>query len=304
MASNSNAKVIYQKRTAYSLLQVIEKKGYRYLVFIDPDQPVHLQKPESIYQGYMKLNNPFRTAVPFADCFHLAWIFNPKIKNILMIGLGAATVPKRFLIDYPAINFTTVEIDPVVVKTAHRYFFLAEDDPRHQIIIADGRHYIQNTSVKFDLVMLDAFFCQTIPFRLFTAEFFNEIKLCLTKEGVFSINFNATLTGPHSYLFRALYKTLAFVFPTIYIFARKKDRPKEWQHIKLFALTENLDLSPTEIFQLAKELAKDKVTIKNYDKKAQTLYNIPIIAADIPILSDTFIPAEILSLSYCPKRST
>ncbi|PKM79030.1 MAG: hypothetical protein CVU88_07905 [Firmicutes bacterium HGW-Firmicutes-13] len=155
-------RIVYQAKTPYSFLQVFDKKGYRYLVFKDRSRPFSLERPENIYQSYMSLDNPACNNAPHTDFFHFAWIFNPELKTILMIGLGGGTVPRRFLNDYPEINFKTVEIDPVVVKVAYKYFFLPRD-PRHKVIVNDGRNFIRKSRKQVDLILLDAFFPVVSP---------------------------------------------------------------------------------------------------------------------------------------------
>lgn len=285
-------KVIYEVKTPYSLAQVIDKKGIRYLVFKDPTKPLYLQQPEAVYQSYMKLNNPYRTNIPFSDYFHLAWIFNDSLKSILMIGLGGGTTPKRFLFDYPEITFKTVEIDPEVVKIAHEYFYLPKNNFRHQVITGDGRRYISASNSSFDLILLDAFFSRTIPHHLFTVEFFKEVKNRLTKDGLMAINFNGSFTGSSSHLFRSLYKTMANNFARIYLFGSKKDTPDQMQNIILFGLKEDIDLTPAEIMQKAEKLSKDKVTVPGFSKRASDLYTGEIIVTDVPVLTDASPPTK------------
>ena len=297
----SRGKVIYEKATAYSLLQVVDKKNYRYLVFLDPAIPKEVQKPESIYQGYMDLHNPHGTSVPFADYLHLAWIFHPHLKDILMIGLGAGTVPKRFLTDYPEIFFTSVEIDPDVVEVASKYFYLPIN-ARHRVVVEDGRAFLDTTSTTstaYDLLLLDAFYCQTIPYHLYTAEFFSQAQGKLNPGGLVGINFGGTLTGPGSILFRSLYKTLTTVLPQVYVFARKKNKPHVWQNIQLFASTATSRLTPAEILGRAQELAKEKITIHSFVEKAKDIYPVPLdYLADATVLIDNNAPASgVLSLA-------
>lgn len=282
-------KVIYKVKTPYSSLQVIDKKGYRYLVFVDPKKPLFLQQPENIYQSIMDLNNPLSTSKTYADYCHLAWIFNPQLKTILMIGLGGGTVPKRFLHDYPEIYFKTVEIDSEVVRVAYDYFFLPRES-RHEVIIGDGRNYLKKTKKSFDLILLDAFFSYTIPHHLFTKEFFEEARKRLSKNGLLGININGALTGPNSTLFRSIYKTMDSIFPKLYLFSAKKDSPQNMQNIFVFALTENLNLSPEQIYDRARRLAQNKVKIAKYPLYARNIDHKSINLSDVPILSDAFPP--------------
>ncbi|KUO51407.1 MAG: hypothetical protein APF76_13630 [Desulfitibacter sp. BRH_c19] len=284
-------KVIYRAITPYNLIEVIDKNGIRYLVFKDPNQPMYRQRPEVTYQSYMVINDPLNTNATYADYFQLALIFNPQIITVLMVGLGGGIVPKRFLNDYPEMRFISIEVDSEVVKVAHQYFHLKQSS-RHRILVGDGRKYIQRTKETFDLILLDAFFATTVPYHLFTIEFYQEVNGCLNPNGLLGINIYGALTGSNSYLFRSLYQTLAFVFPRLYLFAAKKSTPEVMQNIFIFALQKDMDMTPEDIFKRAQILSQTKVSIPGYVEKAQKLYQEPIDVTDVPILSDQNSPVN------------
>ena len=48
--------------------------------------------------------------------------------NRLVIGLGAGSSEKAMLRDFPDVRMHAVEIDPVVVDVAQRYFEVPEDE--------------------------------------------------------------------------------------------------------------------------------------------------------------------------------
>ncbi len=282
-------RIVYKIKSRYSLIQVIDKKGYRYLVFQDPARPFHVQRPEEIYQSCMSLEAPLHNDVPYTDYFHLAWIFNLHIKEIIMIGLGGATVPKCFLKDYPEIYFRTVEIDPEVIRIAYRYFFLSLES-RHKITVGDGRDYIKKTQEPADLVLLDAFYSHTIPHHLFTVEFFEEIKNKLNEGGLLVINFNGALRGANSYLFSSLYKTLQVIFQEIYVFGSRKKSPGSIQNIIIFALKNPQNLERMDIIERARGLAAEKVTVPGYTHKARKLYEGPVELEEAQVIRDAISP--------------
>lgn len=286
---SGQGRIIYQARTPYSRLQVVDKNGFRYLVFADTSRGWLNQRPEMVYQSFVSLNDPLKTRATYADYFHLAWIFNPALKDILMIGLGGGITALRFLHDYPEVCFATVEIDPVVVEVAFKYFFLPRDS-RHRVIVGDGRGYLDRCVEKYDLILLDAFFSRTIPHRLSTVEFFRTVDQRLTPHGLLGININGAVNGSRSSLFRSIYKTLAGVFPELYLFTGKKGSPEQMQNIILFALKEPLQLSRDEITSRAGELAGAKVTVPGYTGFAGDLCQLPVAREGAAVLRDGEAP--------------
>ncbi len=291
-------KLQYKIDTPFNNIRVVDKKGFRYLVFIDKSKPLYLQRPENVYQTYMDLRKPFRTKVTYADYFHLAWIFNEKIKNICMIGLGGGAVSKQFLLHYPEVEFNTVEIDAEVVKIAHKYFYLPRS-PRHKIVVDDGRNFIKTTAKVYDYVILDAFFSRSIPHSLFTQEFYKEIKLKLADRGLIGINFNGALQGKNSILFHNIFHTLSSVLPKVYVFASKMEKPLQMQNIILFGVKSNTEVTQTDILEAAQKAGKKKPILKEYLPRVKELYTFPIELQDTNILQDRFPPENGLLNLYC-----
>ncbi len=88
-----------------------------------------------------------------------------------------------------------VDIDPEVIAIAKRYFQVPED-ARMRLVAKDGRRFVQEATDTYDLVFLDAYNSDTIPFHLTTREFYQEIKARLTPGGVVVSNIIGTLRGP------------------------------------------------------------------------------------------------------------
>jgi spermidine synthase len=281
--------LVYRAKTAYSELLVVDKNGRRYLLFADPQEPRRRQEPELVYQSFIDLDNPLETRATYADYFHLAWIFNPSLARVLLIGLGGGTVVQRFLHDYPEITVESVEIDPAVVEVAYKYFFLPRNY-RHRVIVSDGREYLEQDGAQYDLVLLDAFFSRTIPHRLFTVEFFRAARRRLAPQGILGININGAVTGTRSGLFRSVFRTLSTVYPVIYLFTGKKDSTAEWQNLILFALQEPLRLSRAAIMDRAAALAESKVTIPGYTAQAGHLCQTAVDPAGAAVLTDRTVP--------------
>src|SRR5690606_37893874 len=103
---------------------------------------------------------------------HLARVFHPSAEKAFFMGLGGGSAPARFLRDYPELSIDVAEIDPEVVRIAFAYFNLPEDEPRLRVTAEDGRLFLRKSDAVYDLMVLDAYFGESIPFHLTTKEFF------------------------------------------------------------------------------------------------------------------------------------
>ena len=118
----------------------------------------------------MYLDDPYRTRYRYTDLFHLGIAYNPSARDVLFVGLGAGSSEKRMWRDFPQLRLHAVELDPVVVDVAYRYFGLPRD-PRLQVDVGDGRRFLAGNEQRWDVIVIDAFFADAIPAHLVTQEF-------------------------------------------------------------------------------------------------------------------------------------
>jgi len=79
----------------------------------------------------------------------------------------------------------------------------------------DGRMYIKRTPKTYDMIFLDAYQNDYIPFHLTTVEFLKEIKKKLSPDGVVVANVTSPFRNKRFY---AMINTYKEVFPHLYMF--------------------------------------------------------------------------------------
>src|SRR5919108_544182 len=103
---------------------------------------------------------------------------------------------------------------PVVDDVAYRYFRLPHS-PRLRVQAEDGRRYLARTKKKWDAIIIDAYFSDSLPFHLTTVEFLELVRSRLTPGGVVASNLIGAVAGEGSKLFRSMYRTYRAAFPTV-----------------------------------------------------------------------------------------
>ena len=107
----------------------------------------------------------------YAGVMSTAAIYPQDIKRVLVLGLGAGSIPvylDRFL---PDATIDTVELDPGVIDVAKKYFGLRETK-KFNLIESDARVFLNRHTEPYDLIMVDAYTGSYIPFHLMTKEFY------------------------------------------------------------------------------------------------------------------------------------
>ncbi len=174
--------VVYEADSAYHHVVVVD----------DPAQDARFLQFNNYIESGIALNPPHGTRVSYPDSFHLARVFKPELKNILIIGGGGGVGARKFVADDPRVSVDLVEIDPLVAEVGFKYFYL-EPSERLRVHVEDGRSFVRRAALKYDLVVLDAFTIGgQIPFHLTTQEFMREVKNILAPGGVFLANINGS----------------------------------------------------------------------------------------------------------------
>jgi spermidine synthase len=123
---------------------------------------------------------------------HLTTLIPAQPKSVMVIGFGAGATAGAASIDPAVERELIVEIEQLVPKVVSTYFgdhnFNVAKNPKVQIAIDDGRHYLQTTSEKFDGITSDPL----DPWvkgaaMLYTREFFEEVKAHLKPGGVVTL---------------------------------------------------------------------------------------------------------------------
>lgn len=271
----------------YNHIRVAEESGTRTMDF------------DNLRQSAMLLQDPWELRLRYTRFLALALTFQPDPKHVLILGLGGGSFPKRLYHDFPQARVDVADIDPKVVDVAKRYFQVPEDTRMH-LIVRDGRRFVAEADAKYDLIFLDAYNSDTIPFHLTTREFYRQVEARLAPGGVVVSNIIGSLRGAESGFFRAMYRTLGEVFPTVYViptYGGAGEFPLGEINIILIATRDKTRLSRAELMARVGQGGGKLVPASDLAEYASHLLEIPVDVSDVPILTDDYAPVEILRAS-------
>ncbi|MCH7940773.1 MAG: fused MFS/spermidine synthase [Thaumarchaeota archaeon] len=267
---------VFEKETPYSHLDVIDSGNIRTLYL------------NGMRHSAMNLNDPSDLVLQYTKYFHLAKIFNPSFEKVLFIGGGGFSGPKNFIASYADIQIDVVEIDPDVIDTAKKYFSLT-DDSRLRIFNEDARTFLMRSEEKYDVIILDAYATNYVPFHLLTNEYFQILDSRLSSSGVVVSNLMGSLVGDTSDLFRAVYKTMNKTFPNLYVFTTKHVIGNS-QNLITVAVKPDTKYDDEKLAGLAKEYFLEQYLDDFHDN--DHFYIEKIRVDDVPFLTDEYSPVE------------
>jgi spermidine synthase len=161
-------------------IEVSEEDGVRYLHF-----GTHW------IQGAMRIARPWSLELEYTRdlMFPLLLRATPTWpRSALVIGLGAASVP-RFLYRYfPRTSQTVVECEPAVVDVARASFRLPAERARLRVEIGDGADYMIASDRQFDWIIVDGFDAKGRAGALDTLPFYCNCLARLTDRGIVAVN--------------------------------------------------------------------------------------------------------------------
>jgi len=274
--------ILFRADTQYHRITVTEGDGARHLRF------------DRSHQSAISLDDPYESRIRYPDYMHLAMALKPDAKRVLVLGLGGGAITKRFWRDYPGVTVDSVEIDPVVVDVARKYFWLPEDE-RSRVFVEDARRYVQSTSETYDIVIVDAYYSDSLPFHLSTEEFLRETKGVMAPDGVLAYNVISSAEGSGSKLFRSMYRTASGVWGNVWVFPigiGSNGTPATRRNI--IVLATDTRTGEDELRDSVASRVDGAVSIDGFAEMAEDLYTEPVPVADVPLLTDAHAPTDSL----------
>lgn len=173
---------------------------------------------DRLVHSYVDLTDPTNLRYRYEQIYGdvLATIFpDTQPVSALFIGGGGYTFPHYIEVVHPGSQIDVIEIDPGVTEVAYDHLGLPADTSIRSYN-EDARHFIANlpTTIRYDLIVGDAFNDFSVPYHLTTLEFNQLIAAHLTESGIYMVNI---IDGTQGHFLRAYVNTLQQTFAYVYI---------------------------------------------------------------------------------------
>jgi len=211
--AKNTERLIYSKDSLYNRIMVYEEGFVRTLRL---GVGLSARKQSSI--DVKDLN---RHLLEYTQLTFAGLLLNNNPRKLLIIGLGAGVIPRGMHGYFPEAEIDVVEIDLEVVKVAKKFFFFQPDE-RLRVHVSDGRVFVRRQAAKkprptYDMIILDAFNNEYIPFHMATQEFLQQVAAILHPKGVIVAN-----VFSKNQLFDAQLQTFLAVYSRCYVFLGRR----------------------------------------------------------------------------------
>jgi hypothetical protein len=199
----------------------------------------HYEVWDTVYGGrparvlYSGQRQAAQSGVAHDDNPHLLFDYNQRLfelvnglqpPRLLLIGGGAYTLPTALLAALPDISIDVVEIDGGLDDIARRFFGLPAD-PRLRIIHADGRQYLEQNRLPYDMIVVDAFVHTGTPNIFTTSEAIRAYRDNLTPSGLFARNIISAYYGESAVPLHRQVRAFDSLFAKVEIFPASDSLP-------------------------------------------------------------------------------
>lgn len=134
-----------------------------------------------------------------------------RISSILVLGVGGGTVITLLTARYPEASITAVDIDPVIIGIAKKYFHL-DHISNLQLLHGDAQEFVKRHK-RYDLIIIDLFIGREIPSFVGVQWFYKNLKRNLTPGGVCILNY--LQEREYQEKSEALLRLMSDFFPTV-----------------------------------------------------------------------------------------
>jgi len=195
--------IIHRKNSLYNSIAVYESGSVRTLQF---GRRVGL-----VVESQVNVDDMHEHMLEYTKMTFSGLLYNAEPNSLLVLGLGGGVIPREMRHYYPDMKIDVAEIDQDILPIAAKYFGFEPDD-KLKVHVGDGRVFVKRCLQRepvpqYDMIVLDAFNGDYIPFHLMTKEFLQELKGILSDDGVVVANVFYT-----NRLFDAEFKTFLEVF--------------------------------------------------------------------------------------------
>ena len=211
-AQRDGGSVEFETKSTFSHIRARRNGSVRSLIFVR-------DSGEEAYESQVNLRSPHILRFSYLQHMFTSYLFQQQQSSVMVVGLGGGSMI-HFLQKYdPRVSIEAVEIDPVVVELAERYFAVRPKE-NVRLVVADAFDHLKKTKKKYDTIYMDAFLKPSastddtgVPLNLRTEAFYKELQALLTAEGSVVFNIN-----PHDQM-QSDIATIRAAFPQTYVFS-------------------------------------------------------------------------------------
>ena len=210
-------------------------KANVYETIYDDGNPVRVMNVKGTYQSATYLDDDcYELVFGYHRAYNALFQAGMPVHSIAMLGGGGFSYPKYLISHYPDIAVDVVEIDPMVVAIAERWFYVdrlaaefdLDETGRLGVFVQDAREFLEEPGRSYDAIINDCFAARVPVMSLATVEAARAIHARLNAGGMYLTNVISALRGPHAKLLHSVMVTLQQEFAHVHVLPGSEFLPR------------------------------------------------------------------------------
>ena len=194
-----NNHLIYSTSDSFGPVEVYENQVLRSLHF-----------GTRARQSAMYVDKPHLLPLSYSRYMLAPLLFLPAVRRVLILGFGAGSLFHFFHHYYrPQVEIDAVELRPLVIDVAKRYFHLSETHEGLHLHVQSALDFLKSTSQSYDLVLVDIYNDKGVDRTILDDDFFLLLRQHTRPEGLISVN----LWSSHAETFKQVQANMQHHFP-------------------------------------------------------------------------------------------
>jgi spermidine synthase len=192
---------IASKNTGYQFAEVLDTENFGRVLMLD---------------GIIQLG--FSDEYIYHECLvHPPMLMQPEARSVAIVGGGDGGALEEVLKHKQLERAVLVDLDEAVIQLSREHLSEmskgAFDDPRSDLVLSDGRAYLDQRPGTFDVLLLDLTDATGPSRSLYTREFYNTAAASLKPGGVVGLQCDSPVVAPEA--FGTILRTAREVFPVV-----------------------------------------------------------------------------------------
>lgn len=199
-------KSLYQEQSEFQQIEILDTPDFGIVMLLDKVLML-TSSDEFVYHEML--------------C-HPALFSHPDPRKVLIIGGGDCGTLSRVLLHSEVQSVIQVEIDEMVTRVARQYFpdlTKACEDPKAELVFADGIAYVRKHPKEFDVILIDSTDPVGPAEGLFRAEFLSDCKAALKPGGIVCLQCESPWIPDLRKVIRSVHQILTSEFQNVYPYA-------------------------------------------------------------------------------------
>ncbi len=196
-------KTLHREKSQYQDISVIETHQFGKMLVIDGTVQT-TEGDEFVYHEML---------------VHVPMFTHDNPEKVLVIGGGDGGSIKEILKHPNVKKIVLVEIDERVVQVSKKYLpeiSYGINDPKVDVVFADGIQYVKENKNEFDVILIDSTDPVGPAVGLFSKEFYSAVFACLKQDGIMCAQTESPFLN--SSLIGKIYKDIHSIFPITKLF--------------------------------------------------------------------------------------